>query len=354
MKGVQTGTLESTTPEQEAVLEQLSREMADQLAELPQLRTKWSLLRFLRARQFNLKKAKLMLQNYLDFRKAHSHEAVAQMPIDKFKPIYDNYSSGYCWSDNEGNLVVVEQVAKSKPEAVLSQCSENDVIDFLIQRYERMMYVVMPTLSRIHNRRIERTCLIVDLKKVSSGLFFHKKVRDFLSICAKMGQDYYPETLERCFIINAPFVFKTVWTVIKLMLDERTVSKMFIETDGGLKVMAKYLDVTKLPPELGGTNTHPVDELNGPWAAELLDSYDRKSLRLKDRTPEYTYYWLPSELEQESVTEQRVSQKGSNRSAPPEGSSSIKFPPIPKLQSSRSVNRVMKVRTASFMVHMNE
>jgi hypothetical protein len=295
MKGVPTGTLEHTTEKEEQILQQFREEMASALADLPKLRTKWSLLRFLRARQFNLKKAKLMLENYLEFRRKHSHDAIARMPMSDFRVMIDHYASGYCHFDYEGNLIIIDQVAKSNPEAILANTTEDDVIAFLVQRFERMMYVVMPFLSQLYGKRIERTCSIIDLKGVKSSLFFNGKVREFIGICTKFGQDYYPETLGKCFIVNAPFIFKPVWAVIKLMLDERTVSKIFIESGDGQKVLAKHMDIEKLPPSLGGKNNHAVDELNGPWETELLDSYQRQSFCLRDRTPEFRFYWLPAE-----------------------------------------------------------
>ena len=297
MKNVQSGTLEYTTPKEEEILKKFEEIMAPHLQDLPQLRTKWSMLRFLRARQFNLKNAVTMMNNYLEFRRKHPHDVIAATPISEFQAIYDNYASGYCHSDNDGNLIVIEEVAKSRPDAVLEQKSEEEVINFLIQRFERMVYVVMPFLSALHGKRVERTCLIVDLKNVKTSLFFNKKVREFLGICAKMGQDYYPETLGKCFIINAPMLFSGVWSVLKLMLDQRTVSKIFIESNSAKELLAKHIDVKKLPPILGGTNTHPINELNGPWKDELLDAYQRKSFFLRDRTPEFQYFWLPHERE---------------------------------------------------------
>lgn len=295
MKHVPTGTLEHLTEKEAHVYEQLRTEMAGKMEGLPHLRTKWSMLRFLRARQFHLKKTKDMMDKYLEFRRKHPPETIAKMPMSSFQAMNDYYASGYSGVDFEGNPIVVEEVAKSNPEAILANTSEDNVIDFLVQRFERMMYVVMPFLSRVHGRRIERTCLVIDLKHVKTSLFLNAKVREFINICAKFGQDYYPETLGKCFIINAPFIFKTVWAVIKLALDERTVSKIFIESGSGKTVLAKHLDLDQLPVSLGGKNQRKPGELNGPWEAEMMDSFERKSFFMRDRTPEFQYYWLPAE-----------------------------------------------------------
>lgn len=39
-------------------------------------------------------------------------------------------------------------------------------------------------------------------------------------------QDYYPEHLGQMFIINTPFIFKTIWAMVNPMLEERTRKKI--------------------------------------------------------------------------------------------------------------------------------
>ena len=41
-----------------------------------------------------------------------------------------------------------------------------------------------------------------------------------------MAQDYYPEALGQLLIINAPWTFATVWSIIKGWLGERTRKKI--------------------------------------------------------------------------------------------------------------------------------
>ena len=290
-----TGTLEQMTPEEEQIYAAFYERFEVQLAEYPIIKTKWSLLRFLRARKFNLNKATEMLNAYIEFRKKYPYDKVMKTPIAEFDLIYKHYACGYCHYDFDGNLVVIDEVAKSDPEKIFECVTEDQIIKFLIQKHERMIYLVMPFLSRYHNKRIDRTCLIIDLKNVKTSLFFNKKVREFLAICSKMGQDYYPEILARCFVINAPFLFKGIWSFVATMLDERTVNKFFIESNDGLKVLKQYLDVDKLPVSMGGKNMEALSEANGPWKNDLLSSYERLSFFFPEGAPEYDYYYTQAE-----------------------------------------------------------
>lgn len=41
--------------------------------------------------------------------------------------------------------------------------------------------------------------------------------------------------LEKMIIINAPFIFKTVWAFIKVLIDKKTANKIVIESGNGKK-----------------------------------------------------------------------------------------------------------------------
>lgn len=58
--------------------------------------------------------------------------------------------------------------------------------------------------------------------------------------------------MERVFVINAPFYFNIVWTLIKSMLDKKTVGKITILSSNGIKEMSEYFDVKVLPKSMGG------------------------------------------------------------------------------------------------------
>ena len=57
---------------------------------------------------------------------------------------------------------------------------------------------------------------------------FNKRTRDFIEGMSQILSDYYPETMQKCFVVNAPFIFTGMWAVVKVFLDERTRSKIKI------------------------------------------------------------------------------------------------------------------------------
>jgi hypothetical protein len=77
-----------------------------------------------------------------------------------------------------------------------------------------------------YGRHIEQSCSIIDLKGVAMTQF--PSVSSFVKHISAVAQDYYPETLGKMFIINAPLLFTSVWSVVKYFLDEVTVQKIQI------------------------------------------------------------------------------------------------------------------------------
>ena len=92
----------------------------------------------------------------------------------------------------------------------------------------------------------------MDLKKVKIFKVVTKKFKKFLNSVTFIGQNFYPELLNTMLIINAPFIFKGFWTVIKVWLDKETQKKIFIYSGSAKKEIAKYCDMNYVPVFLGG------------------------------------------------------------------------------------------------------
>jgi hypothetical protein len=289
------GTLEDFSEEQMSIVHRLREELADRLAPHPDLVTTWNLLRFCRARDFNYDKVRAMLQGFIDFRENLDYERVKQLDIDYFKPMAEYYARGYVGYDYEGRLVMIEKISKSNPRELFKRITEDQMTEYLVNLYERLLYVILPVLSLHHNRRIDRTVLIIDLSDVNLLKLFDGDLKTFLKFSSKMSQDYYPELLGKSFIINAPWVFKGIWSIVKIWLDKRTTEKFVIDSGPASDKLAECMDIRILPTDLGGESTEPLTDFTGIWKDELLDAWSRKSFHLKDRTPEYEYFYTESE-----------------------------------------------------------
>ena len=92
-----------------------------------------------------------------------------------------------------------------------------------------------------------------------------------LKLASSVGSDYYPEIMGNMFVINAPFFFSGVWSVVKSFIDEKTRKKIKIMSSGHEKVLLELVDANTLPKFLGGNCTcanHGGDCMTsniGPW-----------------------------------------------------------------------------------------
>ena len=82
--------------------------------------------------------------------------------------------------------------------------------------------------------------------------------RDALEI----DQNAYPEYLGNLFIINAPFVFRGMWSVIKGWVDPKTAKKFIVLGSNYKETLLQYIDEDSLPTEYGGTCTKPLPSVN--------------------------------------------------------------------------------------------
>ncbi|KMS65459.1 hypothetical protein BVRB_035780 [Beta vulgaris subsp. vulgaris] len=68
-----------------------------------------------------------------------------------------------------------------------------------------------------------------------------------------IDQYYYPESLQTLFIINAPFVFRMLWGMIKPWLHPLTAARIQILGSDYLKQLQEVIDVDQIPRYHGGS-----------------------------------------------------------------------------------------------------
>lgn len=103
-----------------------------------------------------------------------------------------------------------------------------------------------------------------------------KKVYAFVQRASGVAQDYYPEQMGVSLIVNAPWSFTAVWSVVRGWLDEKTRAKIKIVGGKPIKELLNYIDEDNIPDFLGGTNTQPLEHDIGPWNDfEVVDGCKR-------------------------------------------------------------------------------
>ncbi|RYP36413.1 hypothetical protein DL767_003376 [Monosporascus sp. MG133] len=211
-----------------------------------------TLLRFLRARKFDVNLAKEMFVNCEKWRK--------ETKLDELLPTWDYpekpevakyYKQFYHKTDKDGRPLYIETLGGINLTAMYKITSAERMLTNLAVEYERVSDPRLPACSRKAGSLLETSCSIMDLKGVT--LTKVPSVYSYVSQVTEISQNYYPERLGKLYLINAPWGFSTVWSVVKAWLDPVTVGKIHILGSGYQTELLKQVPAENLPKEFGGT-----------------------------------------------------------------------------------------------------
>ncbi|KAI4278977.1 MAG: hypothetical protein LQ337_000584 [Flavoplaca oasis] len=246
----QSGHPGHTTPEQDAHVYQL-RTQLEQAGYSERLDT-LSMLRFLRARKFNVNLAKQMFIDCEKWRKEFGVDNLVRNFDYKEKPqVFEYYPQYYHKIDKDGRPVYIEQLGGIDLTAMYKITTAERMLQNLVVEYEKLADPRLPACSRKAGQLLETSCSILDLRGV--GLSKISSVYGYVKQTAAISQNYYPERLGHMYLINAPWGFASVFSVIKGFLDPVTVAKIHVLGTGYQSELLAQVPKENLPKLFGGT-----------------------------------------------------------------------------------------------------
>lgn len=261
------GRLGNLTVAQLHALDTLRKQLQDEGHFVPERMHDAALLRFLRARKFDVEKAKAMVLSCEQWRKDFGVDDIMQNFDFKEKAEVDKYYPSYYHKmDKDGRPVYVERLGKLDIPKLYAITTQERQLKRLVYEYEKFLNERLPACSQAVGHPVETSCTILDLQGVSLSNFY--RVKDYVMSAASIGQDRYPECMGKFYIINAPWAFSTVWTFIKPWLDEVTVSKIDIIGSSYKEKLLAQIPAENMPKDFGGKCECPGGcSLSdaGPW-----------------------------------------------------------------------------------------
>ncbi|KAL1223364.1 Phosphatidylinositol/phosphatidylcholine transfer protein SFH7 [Cardamine amara subsp. amara] len=199
------------------------------------------MLRYLRARKFDIEKAKQMWCDMLQWRKDFGADTIIEdFEFEELDEVLKHYPHGYHGVDKE---------AAAK-------------------------------------KHIDQSTTIFDVQGV--GLKnFNKSARELLHRLLKIDNDNYPETLNRMFIINAGPGFRLLWGPIKKFLDPKTTSKIHVLGNKYEAKLLEAIDASELPRFFGGRCT--CEDKGGCMRSDKGPWNDPEILKMAKNPHEYKF-----------------------------------------------------------------
>ncbi|KAG4138926.1 hypothetical protein ERO13_D07G163100v2 [Gossypium hirsutum] len=247
-----------------------------------------TLLRFLKARKFDLDKTVQMWEDMLNWRKENGVDTILQdFVYDEYEEVQRCYPHGYHGVDKQGRPVYIERLGKIDPTKLMKVTTVDRFLKYHVQGFEKAFVEKFPACSIAAKRHIDSTTTILDVQGLN-WMSFGKVAHDLVMRMQKIDGDNYPETLHQMYIVNAGNGFKLLWNTAKSFLDPRTTAKIHVLGNKFHNKLLESIYPSQLPEFLGGTCSCLNDggclrSDKGPWnnseIMKLVHSGDALYLR---------------------------------------------------------------------------
>ncbi|KAG7491659.1 hypothetical protein MATL_G00006410 [Megalops atlanticus] len=210
------------------------------------------ILRFLRARDFNIDKAREILCQSLTWRKQHQVDYLLET-WNSPQVLQDYYTGGWHHHDKDGRPLYILRLGHMDTKGLVRALGEESLLRHVLSINEEGLRRCEEN-TKVFGRPISCWTCLVDLEGLNMRHLWRPGVKALLRII-EVVEANYPETLGRLLILRAPRVFPVLWTLVSPFIDENTRKKFLIyagndyQGPGGL---VDYIDKEIIPDFLGG------------------------------------------------------------------------------------------------------
>lgn len=300
--------------EQQAKINEVKKLMGPIADKLPVLCSDASILRYLKARNWNTKKANKMLKETLKWRLEYKPEKIIWEDIAQEAKTGKIYRANY--TDKQGRTVLVMRPSSQNTESTTGQ------IRYLVYCMEHAILSSNSTDGYM--------VWLIDFHGWNTSCLSMKVTRD----TAHVLQNHYPERLGLAILYNPPKVFESFWVMVRPFLESKTFKKVkfvYSNNPDSQKIMEDNFNSDELETSFGGKN--PVGFNYEDYSQRMIED-DKKMTHFIDSgcsSPTYKAILSKSQL-LDSAASEVSSQPSDKESDNDEIPINLKLPDDRKLQ----------------------
>ncbi|KAI8342911.1 CRAL-TRIO domain-containing protein [Chlamydoabsidia padenii] len=166
------------------------------------------------------------------------------------------YMGGSCLHkvDKDGCPIYIERLGYHQAKELAKNTTAEEIFHYHIGCNEFLHRIIMKDCSQMAGKPINRETVIFDCTGMGWQQF-HMPAINLIRTISDVDQKYYPETLNRLFLVNAPTAFVYVWKIVKAWLDPGTIDKIQILGKDYKTELLNHISAENLPEFLGGSCT---------------------------------------------------------------------------------------------------
>ena len=154
-------------------------------------------------------------------------------------------AGGIFGKDRDGTPIYFDRFAQLYPRALSRHVDEAAVLRYALWRNETMTSCLEACSTPARVQRL--FFVVIDAKGLAMRAFWPRGLKMFKAM-SQIDEDYWPDRLKRCLIVNAPWLFAQLWTIVRVFLPDRTRERVDVVSSRDTAArLAQYIAPESIP-----------------------------------------------------------------------------------------------------------